>query len=66
MLGITIGIKVIGIRFLIERTKLARILMPYKGDFNQTRFSVGAMLPTTLREIAWPKASCDKAEIIQF
>ena len=66
MLGITIGIKVIGIGFLIERTKLARILMYYKGDFDQTRFPVGAILPTTLREIAWPKSSCDKAEISQF
>ena len=66
MLDITIGIKVIGIGFLMERTRLAMILMHYKGDFDQTRFPVGAISPKTLREIAWPKVSCNKAEISQI
>ena len=48
MLGITIGIKVMGIGFLIERTRLALILMCYKGYFDQTRIPVGAIFPTTL------------------
>ena len=37
MLGITIGIKVIGIGFLMESSKLAMLLMHYKGDFDETR-----------------------------
>ena len=55
-----------GNELLYERTDLVLELMHYKGDFDQTRFPVGAISPTTLREIVWPKVSCDKTEISQI
>ena len=55
-----------GNKLLYERTDLVLELMHYKGYFDQTRFPVGAISPTTLREIVWPKVSCDKTEISQI
>ena len=63
MLGLKIEIKVIGNRFLIERTGLTLITMLYNGYFDQRRFLSGAISPTTLTKIAWPKCSYDKARI---
>ena len=48
MLGLKIGIKVNGNGFLIERTGLALVFMHYNGYFDQIRFPVGAISPTTL------------------
>ena len=35
--------------------------MQIKGNFDLTVISTGVTIPTTLREIGWPKASCAKA-----
>ena len=66
MLGLKIEIKVNGIGFLLERANLATDIMHIKGDFDQIRFPVGAISPTTLTKIAWPKCSYNKARISQI
>ena len=66
MLGIRIEIKVNGIGFLLERTNLATDFMHIEGYFDQIRFPVGAISPTTLIEIHWPKVSYDKASFSQY
>ena len=48
MLGLKIEVEVIGNGLLIERTDLALVIMHYKGYFNQIRFPVGTISPTTL------------------
>ena len=48
--GLRIGVKVMGNELLYERTDLVLKLMHYNGYFDQTRFPVGAISPTTLRE----------------
>ena len=48
MLGLKIEVKVIGNRLLVERRDLALVIMHYNGYFNQIRFPVGAISPTTL------------------
>ena len=40
--------------------------MQIKGHFDLTVFSTGVTIPTTLREIGWPKASCDGASFSLF
>ena len=45
----------------MELVGLVRYYMQMKGNFDLTVISTGVTLPTTLREIDWPKASCDKA-----
>ena len=48
MLGLKIEVKVIGNGLLVERTGLAVVIMHYNGYFDQIRFPVGAISPTTL------------------
>ena len=50
----------------MELVGLARYYMQIKGNFDLTVFSTGVTIPTTLREIGWPKASCAKANFSQF
>ena len=48
MLGLKIEIKVIGNGLLVERAGLALTTMLYNGYFDQIRFPIGAISPTTL------------------
>ena len=50
----------------MELVGLVRYYMQIKGNFDLTVFSTGVTIPTTLREIDWPKASCDKASFSLF
>ena len=50
----------------MELVGLVRYYMQIKGNFDLTVFSTGVTIPTTLREIDWPKASYDKASFSQF
>ena len=50
----------------MELVGLVRYYMQIKGDFNLTMFPTGGTIPTTLKEIDWPKASFDKASFSQF
>ena len=61
MLGLKIGVKVKGFDLPIERTNLATDFMHINGDFDQIRFPVGAISPTTLTKIGGPHLSYDKA-----
>ena len=61
MLGLKIKVKVNGSDLLIERTNLATDFMHINGYFNQTRFPVRAISPTTLTRIGGPHFSYDKA-----
>ena len=40
--------------------------MQIKGNFDPIVISTGVTIPTTLREIDWPKASCNKASFSLF
>ena len=40
--------------------------MQIKGNFDLTMVSLGVIILTTLKEIVWPKCSCDKARISQI
>ena len=40
--------------------------MQIKGNFDLTVIITGTGIPTTLREIGWPKASFAKASFSQF
>ena len=64
--GSTITAKVHGIGFLVELVGLVRYYMQIKGNFDLTVISTEVTIPTTLREIGWPKASCDKASFSLF
>ena len=64
--GSTITVKVYSIGFLVELVGLVRYYMQIKGNFDLTVISTGVTIPTTLREIDWPKASCDKASFSLF
>ena len=61
MLGLKIAVKVNGFGLLKERTDLATDFMLINGYFDQTRFPVGAISPTTLARIGGPHCSYDKA-----
>ena len=61
MLGLKIGVKVNGFDLPIERTNLATDFMYINVDFDQTRFPVGVISPTTLTRIGGPHFSYDKA-----
>ena len=50
----------------MELVGLVRYYMQIKGNFDLTMISTGVTIPTTLREIGWPKASCDKASFSLF
>ena len=60
MLGLKIGVKVNGFDLPIERTNLATDFMHINGDFDQTRFPVRAISPTTLTRIGGPHFSYNK------
>ena len=45
---------------------LVRYYMQINGNFDLTVVITGAGIPTTLREIDWPKASFAKASFSQF
>ena len=48
MLGLKIGVKVNGNGLYVQRTGLALVFMHYHWYFDQIRFPVGAISPTTL------------------
>ena len=50
----------------MELVGLVRYYMQIKGNFDLTVFSTGVAIPSTLREIGWPKASCAKANFSLF
>ena len=64
--GSKITVKVYGIGFLVELVGLVRYYMQIKENFDLTVVSTGVTIPTTLREIGWPKVSCDKASFSLF
>ena len=61
MLGLKIKVKVNGFDLLVERTNLATDFMHTNVYFDQTRFPVRAISPTTLARIGGPHFSYDKA-----
>ena len=50
----------------MELAGLVRYYMQIKGNFDLTVISTGVTILTTLREIDWPRASCDKASFSRF
>ena len=62
----TIEAKVPGIEFLAELARLVRYYMQINGNFDLTVVFTRVILPTTLREIGWPKVSFAKASFSQF
>ena len=65
-MGFKITAKVYGIKFPVELAGLVRYYIQMKGNFDQTVIITGIGIPTTLREIGWPKASFAKASFSQF
>ena len=61
MLGLKFGVKVNGFDLLVKRTNLATDFMHINGYFDQTRFPVRAISPTTLTRIGGPHFIYDKA-----
>ena len=64
--GSTITAKVHGIGFPVELVGLVGYYIQIKGNFDLTVIFTEVAIPTTLREIDWPKASCDKASFSLF
>ena len=64
MLGLKIEVKVNGFDLLVERTNLATDFMHVNGYFDQTRFPVGAISPTTLARIGGPHFSYEKPRLV--
>ena len=54
MLSLKIGVKLNGFDLPIKQTNLATDFMHINGDFDQTRFPVRAISPTTLTRIGGP------------
>ena len=50
----------------MELARLVRDYMQIKGNFDLTVVFTGVNIPTTLREIGWPKVSFTKASFSQF
>ena len=50
----------------MELARLVRYYMQIKGYFDLTVVFIEVGIPTTLREIGWPKASFAKASFSQF
>ena len=50
----------------MELARLVRYYMQIKGYFDLTVVFIEVGIPTTLREIDWPKASFAKASFSQF
>ena len=49
-----------------EISRIGEIFHAKKGNFDLTVVFTGVAIPTTLREIGWPKASFAKASFSQF
>ena len=64
MLGLKIEVKVNGFDLLVEGTNLATDSMHINGDFDQTRFPVGAISPTTLTRIGGPHCSDERPRLV--
>ena len=62
----TIEAKVYGIIFPVGLAGLVRYYMQINGNFDLTVIFTGIAIPTTLREIGWPKVSFAKASFSQF
>ena len=62
----TIESKVNGINFPVELVELVIYFMQINGNFDLTVIFTGIAIPTTLREIDWPKASFTKASFSQL
>ena len=62
----TIVSKVYGIGFPVELAGLVRYFMQINGNFDVTVIFTEVAIPTTLREIGWPKVSFAKASFSQF
>ena len=58
--------KVYGIGFPVKLAGLVGYYRQIKGNFDLTVVFTGVAIPTTLREIGWPKASFAKASFSQF
>ena len=58
--------QVYGIGFPVKLAGLVRYFMQIKGNFDLTVVFTGVAIPTTLREIGWPKASFAQASFSQF
>ena len=50
----------------MELAGSVRYYMQIKGNFDLTVVFTGVAMPTTLREIGWPKASFAQASFSQF
>ena len=50
----------------MELAELVRYYMQINGNFDLTVVFTGVAIPTTLREIGWPKVSFAKASFSQF
>ena len=50
----------------MELAGLVRYYMQINGNFDLTVVFTGVAIPTTLREIGWPKVSFAKASFSQF
>ena len=50
----------------MELARLVRYYMQIKGYFDLTVVFIEVGIPTTLREIDWPKASFAKAVLVNF
>ena len=50
----------------MELAGLVRYYMQIKGNFDLTVVFIEVTLPIVLKEIGWPKASCDKASFSLF
>ena len=64
MLGLKIEVKVNGFDLLVERTSLATDFMHTNGYFDQTRFQVRAISPTTLTRIGGPHFNCERPRLV--
>ena len=61
-----ITIKGYGIKFLVGLVGLVLYYIQINGNFDLTMNFTGSTIPTTLREIDWPMASCNKASFSLF
>ena len=50
----------------MELVGLVLYYIQLKGNFEITMIFTGVAIPTTLREIDWPMASCNKASFSLF
>ena len=50
----------------MELTGLMRYYMQIKGNFDLTVVSTGVTIPTTLREIDWPRLVATRPVLVNF